>query len=202
VIGSPHAEVEGIDVLADPVKEIAVHMRTEIKRLFDLSKVFVPKPPRESATGVCVLGGERISLTTRAGRNSAHNSPHSCANHRVLPLTRVRVGRTIDYIRQSPRQPLGGSPDASVCFSGSCRSRSCRGDIAWLVLRRRASAAPERRLRRGLRVVGGVVVQGFGALCRRRVRDGGAQESREPRAWAQRGGRRPSNRRRRDLAKR
>jgi phosphatidylserine/phosphatidylglycerophosphate/cardiolipin synthase-like enzyme len=45
VIGSPHAEVEGIDVLADPVKEIAVHMRTEIKRLFDLSKVFVPKAP-------------------------------------------------------------------------------------------------------------------------------------------------------------
>jgi phosphatidylserine/phosphatidylglycerophosphate/cardiolipin synthase-like enzyme len=45
VIGSPHAEVEGIDVLADPVKEIAVHMRTVIKRLFDLSKAFVPKGP-------------------------------------------------------------------------------------------------------------------------------------------------------------
>lgn len=42
VIGSPHEEVAGIEVEADPVKEIARHMRAEIKRLFDLSEQFVP----------------------------------------------------------------------------------------------------------------------------------------------------------------
>jgi phosphatidylserine/phosphatidylglycerophosphate/cardiolipin synthase-like enzyme len=42
VIGSPHTEVEGIEVEADPVKEVAVHARKEIKRLFDLSAPFVP----------------------------------------------------------------------------------------------------------------------------------------------------------------
>jgi phosphatidylserine/phosphatidylglycerophosphate/cardiolipin synthase-like enzyme len=42
VIGSPHTEVEGITVEADPVKDIARHMRDEIQRLFDLSKKFVP----------------------------------------------------------------------------------------------------------------------------------------------------------------
>jgi phosphatidylserine/phosphatidylglycerophosphate/cardiolipin synthase-like enzyme len=42
VIGSPHPEADGIDVLADPVKDIAAHMRAEIKRLFNLSEPFVP----------------------------------------------------------------------------------------------------------------------------------------------------------------
>jgi phosphatidylserine/phosphatidylglycerophosphate/cardiolipin synthase-like enzyme len=42
VIRSPHAEVEDIAVEADPVKEIAVHVRAEIERLFDLSKPLVP----------------------------------------------------------------------------------------------------------------------------------------------------------------
>jgi phosphatidylserine/phosphatidylglycerophosphate/cardiolipin synthase-like enzyme len=32
VIGSPHREVEGIEVEADPVKDVAVHVRKEIKR--------------------------------------------------------------------------------------------------------------------------------------------------------------------------
>jgi hypothetical protein len=30
--------------MADPVKEIAVHMRAEIERLFGLSEPFVPTP--------------------------------------------------------------------------------------------------------------------------------------------------------------
>lgn len=42
VIGSPHTEVEGIGVEADPVKSIARHMRDEIERLFGLSKKFAP----------------------------------------------------------------------------------------------------------------------------------------------------------------
>jgi phosphatidylserine/phosphatidylglycerophosphate/cardiolipin synthase-like enzyme len=42
VIGSPHAEVGGTTVEADPVRQIARHMRTEIQRLFDLSVTFVP----------------------------------------------------------------------------------------------------------------------------------------------------------------
>ena len=45
VVGSPHSEVGGIEVTADPVKEIAVHMRAEIQRLFDLSEPFVPTSP-------------------------------------------------------------------------------------------------------------------------------------------------------------
>jgi phosphatidylserine/phosphatidylglycerophosphate/cardiolipin synthase-like enzyme len=45
VIGSPHREVEGIEVEADPVKDVAVHVRKEIKRLFDLSAPFVPGNP-------------------------------------------------------------------------------------------------------------------------------------------------------------
>lgn len=43
VIGSPHPKVEAIEVESDPVKEIAVHARKEIKRLFDLSAPFVPR---------------------------------------------------------------------------------------------------------------------------------------------------------------
>ena len=42
VIGSPHDEVQGIEVAADPVKDIATHLRTEIQRLFELGKKFVP----------------------------------------------------------------------------------------------------------------------------------------------------------------
>jgi phosphatidylserine/phosphatidylglycerophosphate/cardiolipin synthase-like enzyme len=42
VIGSPHEEVEGIAVEADPVREIATHMRAEIERLYNLSEKFVP----------------------------------------------------------------------------------------------------------------------------------------------------------------
>jgi phosphatidylserine/phosphatidylglycerophosphate/cardiolipin synthase-like enzyme len=45
VVGSPHAEVGGIEVEADPVKEVAVHMRAEIERLFALSAPFVPANP-------------------------------------------------------------------------------------------------------------------------------------------------------------
>jgi phosphatidylserine/phosphatidylglycerophosphate/cardiolipin synthase-like enzyme len=45
VIGSPHKEVEGIEVEADPVKDVAAHVRKEIKRLFDLSAPFVPANP-------------------------------------------------------------------------------------------------------------------------------------------------------------
>jgi phosphatidylserine/phosphatidylglycerophosphate/cardiolipin synthase-like enzyme len=43
VVGSPHSEVEGIDVLADPIREIALHLRAEIERLVGLSEPFVPK---------------------------------------------------------------------------------------------------------------------------------------------------------------
>ena len=42
VIGSPHEEVEGITVEADPVKKVARHFRDEIERLYGLSKKFVP----------------------------------------------------------------------------------------------------------------------------------------------------------------
>jgi phosphatidylserine/phosphatidylglycerophosphate/cardiolipin synthase-like enzyme len=41
VIGSPHEEVDGITVMVDPVKDVAVYMRAEIERLFDLSVPFV-----------------------------------------------------------------------------------------------------------------------------------------------------------------
>ena len=34
VIGSPHQEVEGITVEADPVREIATHVQTEIQRIY------------------------------------------------------------------------------------------------------------------------------------------------------------------------
>jgi len=40
VIGSPHAEVEGIDVETSPVRDIALHLRAEIRRLFDLSEAW------------------------------------------------------------------------------------------------------------------------------------------------------------------
>jgi phosphatidylserine/phosphatidylglycerophosphate/cardiolipin synthase-like enzyme len=42
VIGSPHAEVEGITVEVDPVRDFATHMRAEIERIFNLSAQFVP----------------------------------------------------------------------------------------------------------------------------------------------------------------
>jgi phosphatidylserine/phosphatidylglycerophosphate/cardiolipin synthase-like enzyme len=42
VIGSPHSEVEGISVEADPVKKVARHFRDEIERLYGLSDKFVP----------------------------------------------------------------------------------------------------------------------------------------------------------------
>ncbi len=42
VIGSPLPQVQGIDVAADPVRQIALHLRAEIERLFDLREPFVP----------------------------------------------------------------------------------------------------------------------------------------------------------------
>jgi phosphatidylserine/phosphatidylglycerophosphate/cardiolipin synthase-like enzyme len=42
VIGSPHEEAEGIAVEADPIRDIATHMRGEIERLYDLSERLVP----------------------------------------------------------------------------------------------------------------------------------------------------------------
>jgi phosphatidylserine/phosphatidylglycerophosphate/cardiolipin synthase-like enzyme len=42
VLGSPHAEVEGMPVEADPVKDLAVHVRGEIERVFAASKPFAP----------------------------------------------------------------------------------------------------------------------------------------------------------------
>ncbi len=42
VIGSPHAEVEGITVEADPVRDLALHVRAELERIFDASVAFVP----------------------------------------------------------------------------------------------------------------------------------------------------------------
>jgi len=41
VLGSP-LEAEGTEVEADPVRNLAVHARAEIKRLFALSAPFVP----------------------------------------------------------------------------------------------------------------------------------------------------------------
>jgi phosphatidylserine/phosphatidylglycerophosphate/cardiolipin synthase-like enzyme len=42
VIGSPHTEVEGIEVETDPVKDIATHVRAELERIYDASKEYVP----------------------------------------------------------------------------------------------------------------------------------------------------------------
>jgi phosphatidylserine/phosphatidylglycerophosphate/cardiolipin synthase-like enzyme len=42
VIGSPHEEVGGIEVEADPVRDIATYVRGEIERIFELSRRFVP----------------------------------------------------------------------------------------------------------------------------------------------------------------
>ncbi len=42
MIGSPHQEVEGVPVAADPVQEIALHVRAELERLYDLSDPFAP----------------------------------------------------------------------------------------------------------------------------------------------------------------
>ncbi len=42
VIGSPHQEVEGVPVATDPVQEIALHVRAELERLYDLSEPFAP----------------------------------------------------------------------------------------------------------------------------------------------------------------
>jgi phosphatidylserine/phosphatidylglycerophosphate/cardiolipin synthase-like enzyme len=42
VLGSPHLEVEGAEVEVDPIRDLAVHARAEIQRLFALSEPFVP----------------------------------------------------------------------------------------------------------------------------------------------------------------
>ena len=42
VIGSPHVEAGGVAVEADPVRDLALHARAEIQRLFALSEPFVP----------------------------------------------------------------------------------------------------------------------------------------------------------------
>lgn len=42
VLGSPHVEVEGVEVETDPVRDLALHARAEIERLFALSETFVP----------------------------------------------------------------------------------------------------------------------------------------------------------------
>lgn len=43
VLGSTHVKVEGISVLTDPCKELAVHMKAEIDRIIGLSKR-LPQP--------------------------------------------------------------------------------------------------------------------------------------------------------------
>jgi phosphatidylserine/phosphatidylglycerophosphate/cardiolipin synthase-like enzyme len=42
ILGSPHVEVEGVEVEVDPVRDLGVHARAEIQRLFALSEPFVP----------------------------------------------------------------------------------------------------------------------------------------------------------------
>lgn len=42
VIGSVHQEVEGIDVVANPCREIARHLKAEIDRIIDMSEPYVP----------------------------------------------------------------------------------------------------------------------------------------------------------------
>jgi len=42
VVGSPHEEVEGITVEADPVRDVATHFRAELERIFALSRPFTP----------------------------------------------------------------------------------------------------------------------------------------------------------------
>jgi phosphatidylserine/phosphatidylglycerophosphate/cardiolipin synthase-like enzyme len=42
VLGSPHDEVEGIEVIPNPVRDLGRHVRKELQRIFELSKPFVP----------------------------------------------------------------------------------------------------------------------------------------------------------------
>jgi phosphatidylserine/phosphatidylglycerophosphate/cardiolipin synthase-like enzyme len=42
ILGSPHAVVGGVEVEVDPVRDLALHARAEIQRLFALSQPFVP----------------------------------------------------------------------------------------------------------------------------------------------------------------
>lgn len=42
VLGSPHDEVEGIEVIPNPVRDLGRYVRAELQRIFDLSEPFVP----------------------------------------------------------------------------------------------------------------------------------------------------------------
>lgn len=42
MIGSTHDEVEGIEVAAQPSRDLALHVRHEIERIIDLSRPFHP----------------------------------------------------------------------------------------------------------------------------------------------------------------
>ena len=42
VLGSPHSEASGVDVEPDPCRALSLHVRAELDRIFDGSKVFVP----------------------------------------------------------------------------------------------------------------------------------------------------------------
>jgi phosphatidylserine/phosphatidylglycerophosphate/cardiolipin synthase-like enzyme len=42
VLGSPHDEVEGIEVIPNPCRDLAQHVRAELQRIFELSRPFVP----------------------------------------------------------------------------------------------------------------------------------------------------------------
>ena len=43
VLGSPHDEVEGIEVVPNPVRDLGQYVRAELQRIFDLSQKFVPR---------------------------------------------------------------------------------------------------------------------------------------------------------------
>jgi phosphatidylserine/phosphatidylglycerophosphate/cardiolipin synthase-like enzyme len=43
VLGSPHDEVEGIEVIPNPVRDLGQHVRAELQRIYALSEPFVPR---------------------------------------------------------------------------------------------------------------------------------------------------------------
>jgi phosphatidylserine/phosphatidylglycerophosphate/cardiolipin synthase-like enzyme len=42
VLGSPHDEVEGIEVIPNPCRDLGQYVRAELQRIFELSVPYVP----------------------------------------------------------------------------------------------------------------------------------------------------------------
>jgi hypothetical protein len=110
VVGSPHSEVGGIDVMADPVKEIAVHMRAEIERLFDLSerscRPCQPKPFRGGplSSGVRLASRRRRSAARAEAQLARWLVPREGGLHRPLDMRFLQDPRNRRAPSRSPRR--------------------------------------------------------------------------------------------------